>query len=316
MTDGPFASSIGLEVKSMIFRKPLPFVGIAIWSAVVLTAAPRAIPHRHFVVLTLNDERPAISCSDLHIRFDHREAALQSEERTITRSEASTLRIQADSNGGLQVEGWDKDTYSVTLCKAVEAGCDAESLLSKIHLTFQNGEVGVEGPSHSERWSAHLLVLAPKAASMDLRVHNGAMDLFHVDGSLKVRAVNGPITVDGCTGELDLSAQNGPVTLEGNSGKQSVRTENGPVTLSLSGQTWSGSGVEAHATNGPLTLRIPAGYQSGVVLESDGHGPFSCRASVCSEGRKTWDDDHKRIEFGSGPTVVHLSTVNGPVSVH
>jgi hypothetical protein len=52
-----------------------------------------------------------------------------------------------------------------------------------------------------------------------------------------------------------------------------------------------------------------------VVLESDGHGPFSCHASVCSEGRKTWDDEHKRVEFGAGPTVIHVSTVNGPVTV-
>jgi hypothetical protein len=73
--------------------------------------------------------------------------------------------------------------------------------------------------------------------------------------------------------------------------------------------------MEAHATNGPVTLRVPAGYQSGVILESDGNGPFSCRASVCDQGRKTWDEEHKRVEFGAGPTLVHVSTVNGPVTV-
>jgi hypothetical protein len=50
-------------------------------------------------------------------------------------------------------------------------------------------------------------------------------------------------------------------------------------------------------------------------LESEGHSPFQCSSSVCSEGRKIWDDDHKRVEFGSGPTVVRVSSVNGPVSV-
>jgi hypothetical protein len=52
-----------------------------------------------------------------------------------------------------------------------------------------------------------------------------------------------------------------------------------------------------------------------VVVESDGNGPFSCHANVCSEGRKTWDEDKKRVEFGSGPTLVHVSSVNGPISV-
>jgi hypothetical protein len=189
-------------------------------------------------------------------------------------------------------------------------------LLSEIHLAFEHGELSVSGPHHGDRWSAYLLIRAPKAATMDLSTHNGPVTLHHVDGSLKVRAENGPVSVEECTGDLDLSSQNGPVTLEGNSGKQSVRTENGPVNVHLTGIEWAGSGLEAHATNGPVNLEIPAGYKSGVVLESEGSGPFRCRASVCSEGRKTWDDDRKRVEFGSGPTLVRVSTVNGPVSVN
>jgi len=114
---------------------------------------------------------------------------------------------------------------------------------------------------------------------------------------------------------LDLSAQNGPVTLEGNGGKQTVHAENGPVTLSLSGNSWEGAGIEAHANNGPIKVQIPSGYKSGVLLESNGNSPMRCDASVCSEGRKTWDDDLRRIEFGSGPTLVRVSTNNGPVSV-
>jgi len=88
------------------------------------------------------------------------------------------------------------------------------------------------------------------------------------------------------------------------------------VDVSLDGTKWSGSGIEAHANNGPLILRIPQGYQSGVLVESEGNSPFQCRASVCSEGRKTWDDERKSIQFGSGPTMIHLSTANGPVSVN
>jgi len=36
---------------------------------------------------------------------------------------------------------------------------------------------------------------------------------------------------------------------------------------------------------------------------------------VCNEGRRTWDEVHKRVEFGAGPTVIRVSTVNGPVTV-
>jgi hypothetical protein len=300
----------------MTSRRALTLFAIIVWAAVAVTAAPSAFSHHRSVPIAISAvDFPAESCSDLRVRFDHHDAVLDSEERTITKSEAPTLHVRADSNGGIYVAGWDKDDYSVTLCKAAESGSDAQSILSQMHLTFSNGELGVSGPHSSERWSAHLLIRAPKASTLDLQITNGPMTLYHVDGHLKVHAQNGPVTVAGCTGQLDLSSHNGPVTLEENGGQQNVHSENGPLTVSLSGDSWSGSGLEAHTTNGPVTLRVPAGFKSGVILESDGYSPFRCSASACSEGRKTWDDDHKRVEFGSGPTLVRVSTVNGPVSV-
>jgi hypothetical protein len=304
----------------MVSRTLLSAIGITVWAAVLVTAAPRAISHRYseptVAVSTAHDEWPAANCNDLHVEFDGRDAVMQSEERNITKAEASTLRVQAESNGGVQVRGWDQNNYSVTLCKAARPGSDAENLLGQIKLTFSNGELGVSGPSTRHQWSAHLLIKAPAGAAMDLNVNNGPMGLFEVEGNLKVHAVNGPITVEKCHGVLNLTAENGPISLEENSGKLNVRTQNGPITISLGGKNWNGEGLEAHATNGPVTLRVPSGYQSGVVLESDGHGPFSCAATVCNEGRKTWDENSKRVEFGSGPAVVRVSTVNGPVSVH
>jgi DUF4097 and DUF4098 domain-containing protein YvlB len=303
----------------MTSRRALTLCAIIVWAAVAVTAAPRAFSHHSSVRAAMPTANPAVdfpeSCSDLRIRFDHHDAISDSEERTISKSEAPTLRVVAGSNGGLSVEGSDRNDYSVTLCKAAESGPDAQSTLAQIHLSFSNGELRVSRPRSSEHWSAHLILRAPKASSLDLQVTNGPMTLYNVDGNLKIDAENGPVDVTGCTGKLDLSSHNGPVTLRENAGQQNVRSENGPLTVSLAGDSWSGSGLDAHTTNGPVTLRVPSGFKSGVVLESDGYSPFRCDATVCSEGRKTWDDDHKRVEFGSGPAVVRVSTVNGPVSV-
>jgi hypothetical protein len=288
----------------------------AICSATVL-AAVVPVTTAAQSVRDSNSGDPAIaSCRDLKIDFDGRRAVVQVEEKMITKTEAPILRIQAGNNGGLSVVGWDQDTYAVTLCKAADPRGNAEGTLSEIHLTFLNGELGVEGPSAHDRWTAHILVSAPKSASLDLQASNGPVSLSGVEGNIKVRAQNGPLAVKSCTGNLELNAQNGPVDLEGNSGKLSVDAQNGPVTLSLQGANWKGSGIAAHANNGPLTLHIPSGYQSGVVVESDGNSPFDCRAKVCSEGRKTWGDSKKSIEFGSGPTMIHLSAMNGPISIN
>jgi hypothetical protein len=293
-------------------RKVLIGVAMVVWSAVALkAAAPRAHFHGYSNAGLAHGDGPIASCADLNMRFDGHRAVFQSEEKSITKAEAATLRIEAETNGGLQVEGWDQDNYSVTLCKAAEVEGD----LGQIHLTFQNGLLGVTGPSSHEQWAAHLLIKAPKSASLDLQVNNGPVGLYHVDGNIKAHAKNGPVTVSGCSGDLDLDMQNGPVTLEGNSGRLRIDAQNGPMNITLGGTAWSGSGMEAHGNNGPLTVHVPSGYQSGVRVESEGNGPVSCRASVCSEGRKNWDEEHKSIEFGSGPTVIRLSTVNGPVSV-
>ncbi len=42
------------------------------------------------------------------------------------------------------------------------------------------------GATHN-RWSAHILVKAPKEASLDLQVNNGPVGLFHVDGKATVQ---------------------------------------------------------------------------------------------------------------------------------
>jgi hypothetical protein len=300
----------------MSSSRALTFCAMAVWGAVALTAAPNAFSNHHHnapIMIAAASEFPMKNCGDFHANFDRHEAVYQSEDRTITKAEAPLLTVLAEPNGGLYVEGWDQDTYSVTLCKAVEAGPDADTLFSQMHLSFNGGTLRVSMPTRNS--SAHILIRAPKGSALDLQVHNGPLTLTHVDGTLKVRAENGPVTVTDCTGELNLDSRNGPVTLEGNSGKQTIHADNGPVSLRLSGSSWNGQGIQASAQNGPVTLEVPSGYQSGVVLESEGHSPFQCSASVCSEGRKTWDDDHKRVEFGSGPTVVRVSSVNGPVSV-
>lgn len=259
---------------------------------------------------------PASDCSDLRIRLNDEETTVQSEEQTVTKTQAPVLRIEERINGGVQLQGWDKDVYSVTACKAVAAsGGEAQQVLSQIKFSVQNGEVSVSGPSNHEDWTVFLLIRTPKAATLELNAHNGPMSFYSVDGKITARATNGPISLKDCTGEADISAENGPISYSGTGGKLRIHTQNGPITVSLNAGNWSSSELVADAVNGPLTLRVPSNFQASFVVESEGHSPMSCQASICSDARKTWDDEHKRIEFGSGPATIRLSTVNGPVAV-
>lgn len=257
---------------------------------------------------------PAADCSDLDIWLNDEKPTIQSEEHTLTRAEAPVLRVHEVQNGGIQVHGWEKDTYSVTACKAAVGG-DAQQLLRQIKLSVQGGDVSVSGPSsgHSD-WTVFLLIRTPRSADIEVSAHNGPVSFYSVDGKLTTRATNGPISMQDCSGEADISAENGPISFSGTSGKLRLHTENGPITVSL-GANWDGSELVADAVNGPMTLRVPSGFRSSFLVESNGHSPISCHASICSDARKTWDDEHRRIEYGSGSPVIRLSTENGPISV-
>jgi DUF4097 and DUF4098 domain-containing protein YvlB len=259
-------------------------------------------------------DRPVTDCSDLRIRLDGERPTIESEERTVTRAEASVLRIHEVENGGVQVSGWDRDSYSVTACKAAIGG-DAARLLSQMKLSVQGGEVSVSEPQHERNdWTVYLLIRTPKSADIEVTAHNGPVSFYSVDGKITTRATNGPISMKDCSGEANISAENGPISFSGNSGKLRLHTQNGPITVSL-GSNWDGSELLADAVNGPLTLRVPSGFHSSFLVESNGNSPVSCHASICSDARKTWDDEHRRIEYGSGSPVIRLSTENGPISV-
>ncbi len=276
----------------------------------------RANWHHHSVNISGGDKHPIAECSDLRIRFDDREAVVRSEERTVTKAEAPVLRIQPHTNGGVQVAGWEKDTYSVTACKAAAGPADeADRLLSQMSMTIENGKISTKGPADEDEWTIYLLIRAPKNASIEAETQNGPIAFYDVDGKLTAHAHNGPITAKNFSGEGEITATNGPISLEGGSGNLRVHTENGPISVTLKGTTWSGAGLSADAQNGPLTLLVPNGYQSGFVVESTNHAPMNCQAALCENARKTWDDERRRIEYGAAPAVIHLSTVNGPVSV-
>jgi hypothetical protein len=276
----------------------------------------RANRHHHSVNISGGHRHPATDCSDLRIRFDDMDAVVRSEERTLTKSEAAVLQVHPHSNGGVQVVGWDKETYSVTACKAAAGSSDAaERILSQITMSIENGRVSTKGPTDDDEWTVYLLIRTPKSASIEMETTNGPLSFYDVDGKLTARAKNGPISLKNFSGDAEITAVNGPISLDGSRGSVRIHTENGPISVELEGKTWSGTGLTADAKNGPLTLMVPSGYQSSFVVESTNYAPVSCKASICDNARKTWDDEHRRIEYGSSPAMIRLSTVNGPVSV-
>ena len=246
---------------------------------------------------------------------DDLETFMSQEQFTVPMSGA-TLQVTAAQNGGVKLIAGSGNEYQVTVCKY--AGADSQSegdqILKQITAEHSASAISVHGPNDRD-WSAHLIIQVPKGANMKVSALNGPVSAKGVSGTFELKTVNGPISVKKVSGKISAKAQNGPISFTGNTGEYDLDTQNGPISIELASMSWESGKLDARANNGPISLRLPKGYESGVVLTSDGHSPMSCNADVCKEARKTWDDGGKRIEFGPSNAVIHISTHNGPVSV-
>ena len=63
---------------------------------------------------------------------------------------------------------------------------------------------------------------------------------------------------------MEFETVNGGVSLKDVAGDVRGRTTNGGVKVSLSGTTWSGTGLDVATTNGGVKLELPAIYSANI----------------------------------------------------
>lgn len=268
------------------------------------------------------------TCDDIRIRFDHREGVRAEEDIAGVKPGTQALRVRLPEQTGVWVSGSSGDTYSVKACKAA---LRAETL-EKIVVSYANGRLSAAGPVGDDDWAVHFLIRAPRDARLDLEASHGPIGVRDLDGAIRARNQNGPLSFRRCSGTIDAETENGPISLAETSGEVSARAINGPISMSgasgrlrleaqngplsitLSGDRWDGD-LDGRTVNGPLTLRLPDNYRSGVRVDISGGGPVNCREEACRAARKSWDEGRKTIEFGEGDPAVRLSVANGPVSI-
>ncbi|HSE38020.1 MAG TPA: DUF4097 family beta strand repeat-containing protein [Blastocatellia bacterium] len=264
--------------------------------------------------ISTNGERRITDCEQVRIQIGDGEAIRSKLMQTVPRSSISTLQVRASKNGGIHVQGWDRNEYSITACLAAagEDTNDAKALLDQLKLSVSSGQVTVEGPSPQD-WMAFLIIQAPNGADLDLSSGNGPIGVSDFTGNIQARNQNGPISFHDVNGQTSADVQNGPITVSGSGGTFRLNAQNGPLTVDLEGSQWSGE-LEGSTQNGPLTLKLPDNYVSSVRVDASKHSPVECRAIQCQQAVRTWDRPNV-IQFGDSAPVIRLSTINGPVTI-
>ena len=256
-------------------------------------------------------------CNDhYNVQFGDEQRTYRGQEEQTLPATINSINVHGVKNGGVLVEGWDRNETHVTMCKYAAADDDAtgQARLNAIKLQISGGDITATGPEGG-RWSVHFFVQTPKTMAMKLETYNGPMKIENTAGDVEAHTTNGPLSLRSVGGTVHATAQNGPIEVVDSSGNITVSAENGPLKVKLADNRWNGQGLEASTHNGPVDVRVPQNYQSGVDVEATGSGPFHCDLQDCDNvsASKPWDRD-KRVHIG-GQTAVRVSTVNGPVRI-
>jgi len=257
---------------------------------------------------------PVTNCGDIGITFDREPALTEETELSLRTSQVTMLKPQM-TNGGIYINGWDRNEYSVKTCKAVpKDDPDAAATLREI-TTVSNGsgQLTVNGPAGRD-WMANLIIMVPRLTNMEVETRNGPVQLRDMAGVIRLTATNGPLDLSNVGGVVEANTTNGPISSRGGSGDQKVSAVNGPVHVELSGRQWDGPGLQVSTRNGPLSLSVPDGYVSAITAQTSERSPVNCSARLCAGATRS-NGSPVVIRIGSGEPVVRVSTSNGPLSI-
>ena len=206
------------------------------------------------------------------------------------------IRVDAQPNGGIRVEGWDRN--EITLRARVNAWSrdgDPQDIARNIEIGTGN-VIEAQGPrtENREGWSVSYRLMVPRNSDLDLE------------------SMNGGITITGVNGDMDFETTNGGIKLEDVGGDVKGRTQNGGLNVDLSGSQWQGEGLDLVTTNGGVELTIPADFRATLVTGTV-NGGFNTDFPITVQGRLRSNNITTDLN-GGGPRI-EVRTTNGGVRI-
>ncbi len=213
---------------------------------------------------------------------------------------AGPLTVDAGRNGGIRVEGWDRNEIRVLAVVTAQARdeADAKQVAAGVQVQTGAGKVTSVGPTSSGRdewWSVSYRINVPRRNDLDLSANNGGL------------------TISGVTGTIRFETRNGGVRLTDLGGDVRGETRNGGLSVLLSGARWDGAGLDVQTTNGGVTLTIPEGYNADLTTGTS-NGGFRTDVPMTIQGELS---PRRGISttLGSGGPPVRVRTTNGGLRI-
>ena len=207
------------------------------------------------------------------------------------------IRVDGGANGGISVEGWDRNEIRIQARVSVWTRGDEEDAretIERIEIDT-DGTIEASGPKQRRRegWSVSYRIMVPKESNLELETNNGGIAVADVEGRIEAEATNGGMSLSRLAGDVD------------------AHTTNGGLEVELDGDRWKGRGLSATTTNGGVTLEIPENYNAELETGTV-NGSVHVDFPITVQGKIS-----KKLEatLGDGGARVRVRTTNGGVTL-
>lgn len=231
---------------------------------------------------------------------DHRGSLTEEFHQTYAISPDGRVEL-SNINGDVQISSWDRNEVKVDAVKYADTKEELDEAKIEVDAGKDYVSIRTRYPDHDHNWggrnhpaSVEYTLTVPRQAKLDeINLVNGALDISGVSGEVRASCVNGRLEAKNLAGEAKLSTVNG--RLEG------------------AFDTLPSNSVELNSVNGGIELTIPSDSNARIEASTVSGGidnDFGLHVSHHFVGHNLDG------ELGSGGANIHLSDVNGRISIH
>ncbi len=221
-----------------------------------------------------------------------------------------------NSNGGVDVQSWDKTEVEIKAYKRIRAGSkgQAEELMKELKVEVVQTATEIR-----------IATIAPQAIKKDGGffnwLFNGDNNSYSVEYEIKVpksidlniKTTNGKVYCQQIKGRLRLNATNGKITAREIDGLVRSKTTNGSLDIELLSVLPPDEEINFSTTNGSITLRLPENYSAEVNLQTtnghiDSDFPYTKQRDLSRQ--------HVSGVIGDGAGTLYCHTTNGSIRLY
>ena len=258
-----------------------------------------------FVVLPAPAQKVSILqddswCSESRDYNRNREQHCEVREISLS-PDRGVIRVDASQNGGVHVEGWDRDEILIRAKVKATARTlsKAQDMVEDVTIDTR-GTIESDYPGkNSNRWKNNEWV------SVSYRIY------APVRSDIDVEAFNGGVSLENLNGDISFEALNGGASLVDLAGDVRGHTTNGGLHIKLAGDSWEGDRMDVSTTNGGVEMYMDEDYSARLEVGTT-NGNLHFDFPVLVKGNLS-----KKLSttLGDGGNMVRAITTNGGVRV-